>query len=200
MFMIGCGADANPVSWCGSQPEKAEEFGKQLAAAVDRALAKKPLPLSGPLAVAFQRVDLPFANPMTREQIEKRRGKGNRHEQAETEFLLQYIAKNGFAPRAYPCPVQVVQFGRDVSFVAISGETCVGYALRLREELKGQRIWVAGYCNEVFAYVPTEQILKEGGYEAGASYGWPSPFQAGIEDRIITLAKKLVAQCVQVAQ
>ncbi len=84
--------------------------------------------------------------------------------------------------------------------MALSGETCVGYALRLREELKGQRIWVAGYCNEVFAYVPTEQILKEGGYEAGASYGWPSPFQAGIEDRIITLAKKLVAQCVQAAQ
>ena len=27
-------------------------------------------------------------------------------------------------------------------------------------------MWVAGYCNDVFGYVPTARILAEGGYES----------------------------------
>lgn len=200
MFMIGCGADANPVSWCGNRPEVAEQYGKDLAAAVERALANKSQAIHGPLAVAFERVDLPFAKPITQAEIEQRREKGNRYEQARIEFLLRYSVKHGSPPTSYPYPVQVVQFSQDLSLVALAGETCVGYALRLQQELKGQRVWVAGYSNEVFAYVPTEQVLKEGGFEAEDAmvyYGWPSAFQVGIEGRIITLAKKLMGQCAQ---
>ena len=44
--------------------------------------------------------------------------------------------------------------------------------------------------------MPTERVLAEGGYAADQSriyFGWPSPFAAGIEDRIVNLVKALVA-------
>ena len=198
MFVIGCGGDSNPRTWCCNQPEVAERFGKSLAEAVERGLQGPMHRVGGPLTVAFDRVDLPFARPVTKEELEKQRGKGSKYEQARTEFLLELAAKHGEVPTGYACPVQVVQFGNDVTLIALSGETCVGYALRLRQEFADRRLWIAGYSNEVFAYVPTERVLAEGGFEAATAqiyYGWPSPFAAGIEDRIVNLVKALVARC-----
>ena len=74
--------------------------------------------------------------------------------------------------------------------MALSGEVCVDYALRLKRELGPERTWVAGYANQVPCYIPSDRVLAEGGYEAGwgsrlgravASgslmiYGWPVPF------------------------
>lgn len=197
MFMLGCGADANPVAWNISVPEKAQEFGNDLAAAVDRALAQPQTALTGHLAVAYEIVNLPFAKPRTAAEADEFRKDANPLVQNRGEYLQQYIAKHGSAPQGYPSPLQVIQFGKELSLVALSGETCVGYAMRLEEELDGQRLWVAGYCNDVFGYVPTKQIQKEGGYESMDWYGWTSEFRAGIEDDIIAAAKKLVSQTVE---
>ena len=64
----------------------------------------------------------------------------------------------------------------------------------------GRKRWswktnVAGYCNEVFAYVPSERVLKEGGYEGGGAmkyFGWHGPFKPGVEDRVVGLVEKLM--------
>jgi neutral ceramidase len=48
---------------------------------------------------------------------------------------------------------------------------------------------VAGYSNDVMCYIPTRQILQEGGYEPVASmvyYDKPGPFAPDVEDRIFT--------------
>ena len=48
-----------------------------------------------------------------------------------------------------------------------------------------ERVWVAGYSNDVFAYVPSERVLREGGYEgkdAMIYYGQPGPFAPGVEE------------------
>lgn len=200
LFAIGCGGDANPIKWNGKNPEQAEAYGNDLAAAVDRALSQPQIPLAGKLAVAYQTVELPFATPLSLEDIERLHQSPDRGAQVNAKFLLHHAAKHGRALQGYPCPMQVFQFGKDLSLVALSGEPCAGYALRLREELSGQPIWVAGYSNDLFGYVPTEQILKEGGYESKDWTGWSSPFQVGIEDRIITLAKKLVSQTTEAVQ
>ena len=49
-------------------------------------------------------------------------------------------------------------------------------------------MWVAGYCNDVMAYIPSLRILKEGGYEGGGSmryYGLPGPWSKDVEDRVM---------------
>ncbi|MCY3775294.1 MAG: hypothetical protein OXH11_04880, partial [Candidatus Aminicenantes bacterium] len=57
------------------------------------------------------------------------------------------------------------------------------------------RVWVAGYSNEVFAYIPSLRVLKEGGYEgAGAMipYGQSGPFRAPVEEIIVEKVGELV--------
>ena len=193
MFMSGCGGDINPAP--RGKLELAEQHGQSLAAAVGQVLSEKLHPVRGPLTVAFERVDLPFVAPPTKKELEKRGGEGNVYDQRLTEVLLKRIAEQGSLETAYPCPVQVIRFGEDLSVIALPGEPVVDYALRLRKQFEGRRIWVAGYCNEVFAYLPSERVLAEGGYEAGGAmkyFGWHGPFKPGVEDRVVALVKKLM--------
>ena len=196
LFMIGCGGDSNPDP--RGKIELAEQHGKALAAAVDKTLAGKLHPVGGPLRVAFERVDLPLVDPPTKKELEERRGKGNKYQQRLTERLLGRLEKEGSIPAAIPCPVQVVRFGDNVSLVALGGEVVVDYVLRLRKEFPKERLWVAGYSNSVPAYIPSERVLAEGGYEGGGAmvyFGVHGPFRPGLEDRLVDTVKRLMARC-----
>ena len=91
--------------------------------------------------------------------------------------------------------MQVVQFGSDVTLVAIGGETTVEYSLRLKRELAGERgaVWVAGYSNDGFGYLGSRRVIVEGGYEGySANLGrHPGPWATNTEDRIITMVYEL---------
>jgi hypothetical protein len=59
-----------------------------------------------------------------------------------------------------------VQFGRDLTLVALGGEAVVDYALRLKRDLAGTAVgWVAGYSNDCFGYLGSKRVITEGGYE-----------------------------------
>ena len=91
--------------------------------------------------------------------------------------------------------MHVIKFGDDLSLIALGGEVVVDYALRLRKELAPKRVWVAGYSSEVFAYVPSERVLAEGGYEAEGAmkyFGWHGAFKPGVEDLVVGAVKKLM--------
>ena len=83
-------------------------------------------------------------------------------------------------------PVQVMRIGNDVTLVALASEVVVDYSLRLKSELGRPPaiVWVAGYSNGYFGYIPSERVLAEGGYEAPA-------YAPGIEEAIIGTAVEL---------
>jgi hypothetical protein len=71
----------------------------------------------------------------------------------------------------------------------------VDYALRFKKEYGWDNVWVAGYSNDVFAYIPSVRILREGGYEGGGAmigYGQPGPFAEPIEEIIAGKVDELV--------
>jgi hypothetical protein len=108
------------------------------------------------------------------------------------------LEKEGSIPATVPCPIQVVRFGEDLSIVAIAGEVVIDYALRLKEEFAGERLWVAGYSNSVPAYIPSERVLKEGGYEGGTAmvyFGIHGPFRPGVENRVVGAVQRLMELC-----
>ena len=197
MFMMGCGGDINPDP--RGRPEQAQQHGVSLAASVNHAL-KGPLhPVRGPLTTRLERIDLPYVVPPTESELESRRDDGDIYDQRLTRRLLKILRSGNSLPTSYPYPVQVIQFGNDLSLIALGGETVVDYARRLQRELAGKRIWIAGYSNEVFAYVPSERVLTEGGYEGGLAmkyFGIHGPFLPGLEARIIDLVKKLLHQSI----
>ncbi|QDT44261.1 Neutral ceramidase precursor [Gimesia alba] len=193
LFMIGCGGDANPDP--RGTLALAEQHGNSLAEAVIRAVDQPLEPIHGPLTVKMKRTDLPFVAPPTKAELLKQQGKGDVYSQRLTKYLLNQLDEQGAIATSYPFSVQVIQFGDDLTLIGLGGETVIDYSIRLHEEFSDRRIWVAGYCNEVFAYVPSERVLKEGGYEGGGAmkyFGFHGPFKPGVEDRVIQLVHSLV--------
>ena len=63
--------------------------------------------------------------------------------------------------------------------------------------MNGPAVWVAGYSNDVFGYVPSLRVWKEGGYEAGNAMKYtllPGRFSSTIESRIHAKTHELVKQ------
>lgn len=183
LFLAGCGGDANPKP--RGTVELVESHGAALADAVDAALGA-PEPVSGPLRLAFGVVDLPFAPPPGREEWEARMKDDDVYVRRHARLMLDALSA-GRLPAAQPAPVQVWRFGSTFTLVAIGGEVVVDYALRLRRDYPADRLWVAGYSNDVFGYLPSLRVLKEGGYEGGGAmiyYGRPGPFAPEVEERI----------------
>lgn len=198
MFMQGCGADANPYPrWSKEQSgvEFARQHGEELAQAVEKVAGGSLLPVAGPLRTAFKVFPVRFAGPPTRADYEAKLKSDDIYVRKHAEDMLKIIARQGQVPSSYPYSVEVWQFGRSLTMIGLAGEVVVDYDLRLKRELGADKLWVAGYSNDVFAYVPSERILEEGGYEGGGAmiyYGQPGPFAPGIEETIIREVHEVV--------
>jgi neutral ceramidase len=97
-------------------------------------------------------------------------------------------------PKSHPYPVQAWKLGQDQLWVTLGGEVVVDYVLLLKQKY-GPQTWVAGYTNNVMAYIPSQRVWQEGGYESGAFtvYGLPAQrWKAGIEDHILKTVGRLV--------
>ncbi|MHB9077185.1 MAG: hypothetical protein ACYC3X_06790 [Pirellulaceae bacterium] len=91
--------------------------------------------------------------------------------------------------------MQVWVLGEQVQFVFLGGEVVVDYALRLKAELRGKSTWVAGYANDVMAYIPSARVLQEGGYDGEGAmvyYGLPSAWTPQVEQLIVDTVHELV--------
>jgi len=70
----------------------------------------------------------------------------------------------------------------------------VDYSLRIQQELSQARSWVAGYSNDVMAYIPSRRVLMEGGYEGESAmiyYGLPTKWSPDVEEHIIREIRSL---------
>ncbi len=195
MFVQGCGADANALP--RSNIELAQGYGRILAAAVEEVLGSKRRmrPLLGGIQAAFERVDVPFEKPPSREELQTTLKTATGIDRRHAERLLLMLDRDGKLMEQYPYPVQVWQFGSGLKMLFLGGEVVVDYALRLKAQHGWESTWVAGYSNDVFTYVPSLRVLKEGGYEGADAIKWedlPSPFQPAIEEIIVGKVKTLV--------
>jgi hypothetical protein len=163
----------------------AEQHGKTLAAEVNRVLNSGMKPLSGSLQMALVNTTLRFALH-TRETFEE---EAKTSKSTARRLRAQYHLKLYDERRPVyqiPYPVQAVRFGNGLTLLAMGGEVVVEYALKTKAKYPGDLI-VAGYTNDVMCYIPTAQMLKEGGYEANDSmvgYGQPGPFAEDVEERV----------------
>lgn len=195
LVWAGCGADQNPLP--RRQVELAQQYGQQIDEAVAAALGGDLIPIAGTLDVRFDQIDLQLAEIPTREQLEATLESENRYEVSRARLLLDQLESEGEIPATYPYPVQTVALGDGPRWVFLGGEVVVDYALRLKLELGAGRTWVAGYCNDVMAYIASRRVLREGGYEGARSmlyYGLPSPWDESIEEAIVAAVRTQVAQ------
>lgn len=159
-FLMGCGGDQNPYP--RSELRYAQQHGRSLATAVEAALEAKQTTL-----LHQQSLHGPLQSIID-------------------TVTLDYTDEQR-QPIAYP--VQMIQFGKELTIVALSSETVVDYSLRLKSELQtptGPAIWIAGYSNVMEGYIPSRRVLLEGGYEAESR-----PWQPTLEERIVAKVHEL---------
>jgi hypothetical protein len=195
MFVEDCGADANPMP--RRTVELAEHYGEIVAAAVDQVVHGKMTPVNGPLTAAFESVDLPFQKAPSREELEARTHSKNALEERHARLMLQILDRDGKLPDHHTYPIQVWKFGNDMTFIALGGEVVVDYSLLFKHQYGFDKLWVAGYSNDVFAYIPSVRVLREGGYEGGGAmiaYGQPAPFTPDVEQIIVKGVDTLMTQ------
>ena len=195
LFMLGCGGDQNPYP--RGTVELAKQHGRTLATAVEAALLPKAKPLAGGLRAAFATIDIAYAPPPTRDEFTKRLTSKDRYEKQHAERMLAKLDKDGKLPVNYPYPVQVVRFGDALTLVALGGEVVVDYSTRLKKELGSTSVsvWIAGYSNDVMAYIPSKRVREEGGYEAEGAMRFsathPGPWSLTLEEKIVSKVHEL---------
>ena len=218
LFVAGCGADANPMP--RGTVELVTAHGTALADAVDRGL-KATTPVAPSMRTAYGAVDLPFADDVTRARWRSQLKIDTIYLERHAAVMKQLIDRDGHLPAAQRDPVQVWHFGPAQSptgtrasvlgtksasatgdaggfaLVALGGEVVVDYALRLAREDPARQLWVAGYSNDVFGYVPSLRVLREGGYEGGDAmiyYARPGPFDEQVEELIVGKVHQLMGE------
>ena len=193
MFWIGTGGDANPLP--RGKIELCEKYGKELAAGVEDAM-KNTMPLTAKLTTKYKEIAIDFdtipgKDKWTADLLSKSIAVENR-----AKRMLKHLENGGKIPDNYPYyPVQVWRFGEELTWVSLGGEVVIDYNIRLKKDWgKDKPLWVTGYANDVVAYIPSERVLKEGGYEGESSqvyYGHPTKWAPSIEERIIKTVMEL---------
>lgn len=193
LFWAGCGGDQNPLP--RRTVELARDYGSRLAEAVDEVLEAPMAAVDPVLLTAYREIELPLAALPAVDELEKNAASPNRFEVARAKMLLRQLGESGSLSTTYPYPVACWKLGAEIEFVFLGGEVVVDYALRLKRELRGTRTWVAGYANDVMAYIPSLRVLREGGYEGGGAmtyYGLPTVWSDAVEETIVGAVREEV--------
>ena len=199
MFWAGCGADQNPL------PRRtvalARHYGRRLAISVDKVINGTLRPIEGNLKTNYQEITARTQAPPSAAEVQKMVDSDNGYQKAYGTFLQNQLAKNKALPTSYQYPIQTFQFG-EVKLILLGGEVVVDYAIKLKQGPKPSTpwrdpsVWVAGYSNDVMAYIPSLRVLKEGGYEGGTSnryYGLAALWDEGVEQEILTEVRRQIS-------
>jgi len=168
--------------------------GKSLSDEVWQVLQKKLRPINGPLSIAFERAELPLEK-LSRDALMKISADKRHSQKFAADQMLALLDKGEKTPTHYAAPLTVWQFGGDLTLVGLSGEVVVDYVAFLEKALGPNQLWIAGYCNDVFGYLPSARVLSEGGYETRGLYsGGAGLFdpraEAVVIERVRDLARK----------
>jgi hypothetical protein len=193
LFMLGCAGDSNPYP--RGTMEQSRTHGAVLAKEVNRVLESKLQPVRGPLKMAFGMVELPLQPAPAREELEKRRQRRGSLQAFTANQMLALLDRGEKIPTHYSCPIEVWQFGDDLTLVGLSGEVVVDYVALLEKALGPLHLWPVAYCNDVFGYLPSARVLSEGGYETRGLYtGSTGLFAPEAQDLVVAKVRELATK------
>jgi hypothetical protein len=194
LFFQGAGADQNPLP--RGTITLAKQYGRELAAAVEKVLELEMKPLAAHLTTTYSEIALPYTALPSKNELIKISDKTSDYpswQKSWAEEMMKKLSAGEALPKSYPFyPCQVWKIG-DQSIMTMGGELVVEYAIKLKEKF-GNDIFVLGYTNNVMSYVPSVTILQEGGYEgirSQLSTGLPGTYKPEIESIILNEMSRL---------
>jgi hypothetical protein len=202
MFLAGCFGDVRPRlinakgQFKSGTLDDVRALGRELALAVMAALAGPPQEITGPLRYGLATVALPYQPALTEGELQARAVAGEGAEARWAKAMLARRQRDGAPPSTRPSTIQSLGIG-PFRLLAFNDEMCLGYQLALKQALAPAPTLVAGYCGSSRSYVPTADMLPEGGYEAYSniwSYLEPAPLAAETEVILLEAALRLARE------
>ena len=138
LFLMGCGGDQNPEP--RGTVALATKYGKELADAVQTAMAGTMKPVNTPLRTSYINTDLKF-RPFDVAMYQKDITGDNKFFQRRAKLMLEAYNK-GWEVSKLHYPIQAVRFGNDLTILALSGETVVDYSLKTKREFAGENLYL----------------------------------------------------------
>jgi hypothetical protein len=217
MFFQGTCGDQNPKLPDGDA--QVVNLGDQLANAVINKINANTgfTNVTGPIMTRYEEVQLPFAvdvtNPTVVANLRSRyAARMTTFPQNDVNYrhakkMVELIDGPGL-PTHIAMPIQRWRFN-GLTILALSHEVLSTYYVKLKALYTG-KLWVMAYANEVEAYVAADDVLWEGGYEAGYEhpdntiagggsfaevYAWPAPLKMsprGVTPAVAGSTEKIV--------
>lgn len=193
LFFQGAAGDQNPLP--RRTVSLARQYGRELAAAVERVLEEPMKQLLPQLSTAYAEIELQLAAPPTEAELIKIQSETTPYLKRWATRMLAEMKHGKSFLTTYSYPLQIWKLG-DQPLFSFGGELVIEYAIECKKRF-GQDIFVMGYSNDVMAYIPSATILKEGGYEGASSqmvYGLQSVWDASVPELIYQGINKLAEQ------
>lgn len=201
---IGAGSDQNPVSGVtGDKIQVAEAQGMEIATEVQRLLKGNLRRITGRPQSVRRQISLPLNRTPTREELVEQTGKGRPTDRYNAQTQLARLDRGEKLLTRIDYVIQTWTFGESLCTTFLAGEVCVDYAHRLKRELDRERFWLHGYSNDFCCYIPSERLVKEGGYGGGAEvpyFALPATLQGGLEQKIVDEVRRQVPEAFHVPQ
>ncbi|MSU48826.1 MAG: hypothetical protein EXS37_07035 [Opitutus sp.] len=193
VFLAGAGADQDPAP--RGTLELTRAHGQTLADEIQNGWSRGGRTITGALRVAFEEIALDLQPRPTLENLQADLRSDDPPRRRKAAYLLAALTEQRPLPTSQTAPNQVLRLGDELLLIALGGEPVADYALRFKQELAGPVVWVAGYCNDMFGYLPTQRVQQEGGYEGGRATLWsalPAPLAETAEERVVGTVRRLV--------
>lgn len=191
LYLNGCCGDINPLSnaytWGSGTQDTLRIYGRDLAAAVRRAMQTMEVWKPGTLRARSQIVPLAMRMPdlaELRAKLEEHRAAlrenptdGPHRVDALWHERMIHLHEAGALREAMQAEIQAIACG-DVVFVGLSGETFTRLGQIVRESAPLHHLMIAATSNGVLGYIATTEDAQKQGYASvGACklYGMPLP-------------------------
>jgi neutral ceramidase len=203
-FVQGLAGDVRPRalanleknSFRTANTNDAANVGKQLANDVLAALKSEQKVLNLNIAAATERPFFPRDNPPPRAQYEQllASAKGERQRNIAKYWLQRYDTGVGFS-EGDAWPTGLIRLADNQWICYFAGEPCVEWGPKVSQWLAPRDLVYFGYSQETITYLPTAEMLPEGGYEVlecnRARGSSPAQFAPGIDE---SMRKSLLRQ------
>ncbi len=205
MFLQGCGADVKPVisasggSFVSLTAEQMTLGSRRMADDLLRALRDGEWKeTGGDMTARSEEIMLPCVHwdRSGWEGIAYGENQPEYRKKAALRALEKY--DRGELTPGLPFVLKCVRLSADVRMLCLENEMVNAYGRRIKERIAGDTITL-GYTGRVCGYIPTAQILRDGGYESESflGAGTAGPFAEELEEAVLSAAVRLAERTEQ---
>lgn len=191
LITIGCGADSDPFPH--GDLALCEQHGQAVAQEVENLLRGPFKSVEPNIQIRAKTLHLRRLEAPSVEVLKER---------LDRSWLLadtiERVEDGRDIPSALDYRVATWCFGEDLAMVFLEDEVVADYALRMKREFAGDRLWITAYTNDVSTYVVSKRLIDEGGYEVDnslstkLSFGRPEAVTPAVEDQVTAAVRELL--------